>query len=102
MTTDKTLYVLRNGTTYILSIILIFLPISEGLSQEGTDPTCRSKLSKKGAMIYDKVLEKRTANSNLEELLKEVSRDFITEEILGREEAAGPAQQALSCLKKYE
>ena len=50
-------------------------------------------------MIYDGVIEKKTPNSNLEELWKEVSRDLITANILAREEAAAPTEEALSCLR---
>jgi hypothetical protein len=50
-------------------------------------------------MIYDGVKQKRTAESNLEELWKEVARDLITANLMGREDATAPAEQALSCLK---
>jgi len=54
---------------------------------------------KKGAMIYDGVKQRRTPESNLEELWKEVARDLITANQMGREDATAPAEQALSCLK---
>jgi len=60
---------------------------------------CRQKLSKKGAMIFDDVLQKRTADSSLEEVWKEVTRDLITANRLGREEATTPAMEALNCLR---
>ena len=63
---------------------------------------CRQKLSKKGAMIFDDVQQKRTAESNLEEIWKEVTRDLITANRLGREEATSPAMEALNCLRAPE
>ena len=68
-------------------------------AQEDNQSNCRAKLSKKGAMIYDGVKQKRTPESNLEELWKEVARDLITANQMGREDATTPAEQALSCLK---
>lgn len=64
--------------------------------------SCRQKLSKKGAMIFDNVQHKRTAGSNLEEIWKEETRDLITANILGREEATNPAMEALNCLRAAE
>jgi len=63
---------------------------------------CRQKFSKKGAMIFDDVQQKRTAESNLEEVWKEVTRDLITANRLGREEATSPAMEALNCLRAPE
>lgn len=63
---------------------------------------CRQKLSKKGAMIFNEVQEKRSVGTNLEEIWKEVTRDLITANLLGREEATSPAMEALSCLRDPE
>ena len=72
---------------------------SNAFAGEDIQSSCRVKLSKKGAMIYDGVKQKRTPESNLEELWKEVARDLITANQMGREDATAPAEQALSCLK---
>ena len=58
--------------------------------------------AEKGAMIFDDVQQKRTAESNLEEVWKEVTRDLITANRLGREEATSPAMEALNCLRAPE
>ena len=72
------------------------------IAEEEQLSNCRDKLSKKGAMIYDGVRQKRTPESNLEELWKEVARDLITANQMGREDATTPAEQALGCLKANE
>ena len=72
---------------------------SNAFAEEDAQSSCRVKLSKKGAMIYDGVKQRRTPDSNLEELWKEVARDLITANQMGREDATAPAEQALNCLK---
>lgn len=62
--------------------------------------SCRENLSKKARVIYDKVVERRTADSDLKELWKEISRDLITENKFGREDATGAALEAYSCLER--
>lgn len=64
--------------------------------------TCRQKLSTKGAMIFDNVQRKRTSDSNLEEIWKEETRDLITANVFGREEATKQALEALNCLRVAE
>lgn len=53
-------------------------------------------------MIFNEVQEKRSVGTNLEEIWKEVTRDLITANLLGREEATSPAMEALSCLRDPE
>ena len=72
------------------------------VGQEDNQSQCRAKLSKKGVMIYDGVKQKRTSESNLEELWKETARDLITANQMGREDATAAAEQALNCLKTTE
>lgn len=81
---------------------ILVSPVSTGISQEDIPSGCRAKLSKKSAMIYDSVNQKRTTESNLEDLWKEASRDLITANKLGREEATPAAEQALNCLKSSD
>lgn len=66
---------------------------------EETETACQDRLSKKARTIYDSVVEKRNANSDLNELWKEVTRDLITNNAIGREEATAAAKQAMTCLK---
>jgi hypothetical protein len=61
---------------------------------------CREALSKKARPIYDRVLEKRADAADIRELWKEVTRDLISENLFGREEAMAPAEEAYSCLQK--
>lgn len=75
---------------------------SRAIAAEQETYTCSNRLSKKGKMIFDNVQQKRTADSNLEELWKEETRDLITANILGREEATNPAMEALNCLRARE
>ena len=89
------------SSLYLLAAAIVITPESKGLAEEATPTSCRSKLSKKGAMIYDSVMQKMNPNSNLEELWKEVSRDLITADLLSREDATAPSEQALSCLKSH-
>ena len=87
-------------------LLALFVPFfaakSIALAQEDIPSNCRAKLSKKGAMIYDGVKQKITPDSNMEELWKEVARDLITANLMGREDASEPAKEALSCLKTNE
>jgi hypothetical protein len=83
----------------ILTTAAIWAASVNAFAENEQQSNCRDKLSKKGAMIYDGVKQKRTAESNLEELWKEVARDLITANLMGREDATAPAEQALSCLK---
>lgn len=71
-------------------------------AEPSNDLPCRARLSKKGAMIFDDVQKKRTPDTNLEVLWKEVTRDLITANRLGREEATAPAIEALNCLRAPE
>jgi len=68
---------------------------------EEPDPPCESRLSKKARVIYDLVLEKRDYRTNINELSKEVTRDLITENKIGKEEATVSAEQAFDCLVKH-
>lgn len=79
--------------------IFVSLIGSPAIAQEDDMP-CQETLSKKARVIYDRVIEKRVADSNLEELWKEVSRDLITENKFGREDATEPAREAYRCLEK--
>lgn len=84
-------------------IAILAAPISsmDGLAvaAEQARHQCREKLSKKGMMIFDEVQHKRTSASNLDSIWKEVVRDLISANILGREEATAPAIEALNCLR---
>jgi hypothetical protein len=62
--------------------------------------SCRENLLKKARIIYDKVVEQRASASDLKELWKEISRDLITENKFGREDATAPALEAYSCLEQ--
>ena len=93
------IYGRKYTASYLLAAAIVITPSSKGLSQDVTVSACRPKLSKKSAMIYDGVIEKKTPNSNLEELWKEVSRNLITANILAREEASAPTEEALNCLR---
>lgn len=86
----------------IITAVALWATFGKAFSQENNQSNCRAKLSKKGAMIYDGVKQKRTPESNLEELWKEVARDLITANQMGREDATTPAEQALGCLKANE
>ena len=86
----------------IVRVVALLAASGNVFAQENNHSNCRAKLSKKGAMIYDGVKQKRTPESNLEELWKEVARDLITANQMGREDATTPAEQALSCLKANE
>lgn len=91
-----------HGLRMIVRVVALLATFGNAFAQENNQPNCRAKLSKKGAMIYDGVKQKRTPESNLEELWKEVARDLITANQMGREDATTPAEQALSCLKANE
>jgi hypothetical protein len=82
--------------------IFLFCPVGDSLAASQDDSPCRAKLSKKGVMIFDEVQQKRTSDTNLEDLWKEVTRDLITANRLGREEATAPAMEALACLRAPE
>ena len=86
----------------LLFVVASSACLSNAFAEGDIQSSCRSKLSKKGAMIYDGVQQKRTQESNLEELWKEVARDLITANLMGREEATAPAEQALTCLRAIE
>ena len=86
----------------IITALALWAALGNVIAQEDNQSNCRAKLSKKGAMIYDGVKQKITPESNLEELWKEVARDLITANLMGREDATAPAEQALSCLKANE
>jgi len=85
-----------------VAAMLLLYPVVESFADSQVELPCRSKLSKKGVMIFDEVQQKRTSYTNLEDLWKEVTRDLITANRLGREEATGPAMEALSCLRAPE
>lgn len=89
---------------FLVGVSAIFYALQDGSSASAAPETypCRQKLSKKGAMIFDNVQQKRTVDSNLEEIWKEETRDLITANILGREEATNPAMEALNCLRSPE
>jgi len=61
---------------------------------------CREALSKKARPVYNRVLEKRADGADMRESWKEVTRDLISENLFGREEAMAPAEEAYSCLQK--
>lgn len=63
------------------------------------DPDCRERLSKQAKMIYDKSLENKANDGILAEFVKEVARDLITDNALGREQATDPTLAALACLE---
>ncbi len=94
-------YYRKLSPLYLLAAAIVITPSNKCLAEEAAPSSCRSKLSKKGAMVYDSVMQKMSPNSILEELWKEVSRDLITADLLGREEATAPSEQALSCLKSH-
>lgn len=79
---------------------LLFLQNPMTVFAEETEVSCEDSLSKKARMIYDAVVEKKQVNSDLNELWKEVTRDLITKNAIGREEATPAATQAMSCLSK--
>ncbi len=87
---------------FALMVAILVSQVSTATSQEEKQSGCRARLSKKSAMMYDSVNQKRTAEPNFEEIWKEASRDLITANKLGREEATPAAEQALNCLKSSD
>lgn len=83
-------------------IIILLYPVGHSPAASQGDFPCRAKLSKKGVIIFDEVQQKRTSDTNLEDLWKEVTRDLITANRIGREEATAPAMEALACLRAPE
>lgn len=81
-----------------LGVVFLLCVDVHAVAAPSDNDTCRQKLSKKGVMIFDEVQRKLTPTSNLEDTWKEVTRDLITSNTLGREEATAPALEALSCL----
>ena len=87
----------------VIPASLLVYPAGLSVADSLGESACRAKLSKKGAMIFDDVQQKRkTPDTNLEDIWKEVTRDLITANRLGREDATAPAMEALSCLRALE
>ena len=88
----------------LIALCAVTLALIDGQAVADSHDTypCRQKLSRNGGMIFDNVQQKRSSDSNLEEIWKEVTRDLITANILGREEATVPAMEALNCLRTPE
>jgi len=94
------LFVTINRGFIAFGIVLVFLhPLPDAFAEEMEAP-CENKLSGKAKRIYDAVIEKKQPNSDLNELWKEVTRDLISNDVIGREEATPLAREALSCLNK--
>jgi hypothetical protein len=91
----------RNFPRCAVRAVLTFLALQGPMIAfaEETEIACQDRLSKKARTIYDAVVEKRQGNSDLNELWKEVTRDLITSNAIGREEATSAAKQALTCLE---
>ncbi len=92
------MYFIRWRFIAVLSMLIVTVHADVFAAEKDHYP-CRDKLSKNGLMIFDEVQQKRTPDSNLEGLWKEVTRDLISGNILGREEATPPAMEALNCLR---
>lgn len=90
----------RRGAIAGAMVSVFFLLTPWRACAEETEPSCEDRLTKKARLIYDGVVEKKQANSDLNELWKEITRDLITKNAIGREEATAAANQAMSCLKK--
>jgi hypothetical protein len=80
-------------------LIVGLMGVRTAAADDQYDPACGYVLSKQAKAIYRKVVEKGTANNDLKEVTKEVARDLITNNVLGREEATAPAAEALACLE---
>lgn len=77
----------------------LFLNISK-IAADELELSCKESLSKNARIIHDRVIEKRLENSDLKELWKGITRELITENIFGREDAMSPAKEAYHCLEK--
>jgi hypothetical protein len=82
-------------------IVLLFLQNPLTVFAEETVASCEGCLSKRVRMSDDQVVEKKQVTSDLNELWKEVTRDMITKNAIGREEATSAATQAMLCLKGF-
>jgi hypothetical protein len=89
----------NRGVLAAATLMFFFQNPSAALPEEA-EASCESKLSGKAKLIYDTVIEKKQPNSDLNELWKEVTRDLISKDAIGREEATPLAKEALACLNK--
>jgi len=92
--TDNKLTALLIGSIFLSSEFMITKSKAEQLQA-----SCKESLSKNARVIHDRVIGKQSDNSDLKELWKEVTRELITENIFGREDATNPAHEAYNCLE---